>query len=342
MALGTIPRGRYATLGCDVSPRWGGMLPGNLRSRRGLVERFASQHDRKRCRRFGSQIRRSSPPRQSVLPRASSRSSASVATATAMRMIGAPGQKCAPLPNARCPTASRRTSSRPGSGNWAGSWFADESIRMTRSPWATLARPIEISARAPEYRTGRAGVTQKFFDRLGHQFGLHSQSVGLIRTLKQRKPRVGEKARQRLRKCNVSLHIGGSSRTWKATRQLRDRGKCPRRKCGIRRMGSRQEHFSSEPVESFRVRRRSTSRQDREHGRPGPGERLHQVHRYSRGQTLGHDAGGRLDVGTPGGQPCRRQRVSGRFAHHDVRRISGGARAGTDNRGSRSAADTSA
>jgi hypothetical protein len=44
-------------------------------------------------------------------------SSKSVATATAMRINGAPGQECAPLPNARCPAASRRTSSWPGSGN---------------------------------------------------------------------------------------------------------------------------------------------------------------------------------------------------------------------------------
>jgi hypothetical protein len=116
---------------------------------------------------------------------------------------------------------------------------------MMRSPGATLARPIDMSASAPEYSAGGAGVTQQLFDRLGDQFGLRSQAVGLIRTPKQLEPCVGEKARKRLRERNVGLHIGGRTRTRKATRQLRDRCLRPRLKFGISRTCSRQERFSS-------------------------------------------------------------------------------------------------
>ena len=122
--------------------------------------------------------------------------------------------------------------------------------------------------------------------------------------------------------------MGGRTRTRKATRHLRDRCLRPRRKSRIRRIGSRQEHFSGEPVESFRVRERSAGRSDRERDRPGPSERPHQVHRDARGQPVGQDAGGRLDLDAPGGQPCWRQRGAAAGAPRRAR-IPVGARAPT-------------
>ena len=291
-----------------------------------------SSGSRRSTTRSDAGARIANPPIHSTSPIGSTAlvmlSSASVATATAMRINGAPGHECAPLPNARCPAASRRASSRPGSGNCAGSWLAAESIRMTRSPRATLrGADRRLSKRAPEYRAGGAGVAQELFDRPGHQFGLRSQAVGLIRTPEQLEPRAGEKARQRLRERNVGLHVGGRTRTRKATRQLRDRWLRPRLRFRIGRTGSRQEHVSSEPVESFRVRERNAGRSDRQRDRPGTGERPHQVHRHARGQTLDQVAGRHCDFGAPGDQPSRRKGVRGRVAHRDVRRIPVGARA---------------
>ena len=216
------------------------------------------------------------------------------------------GTRVRTWPNARCPAASRRMSSRPGSGNCAGSWLAAESIRMTRSPAATRAGPIDISAsgagipRGP----GRRGVTALRPPRTSVRAALASgqphRDAGTDRATHWRESTAAS-ARARRRFAHRRTHPHPESGL-PASRPL----SAPRRKSGIRRMGSRQEHFSSEPVELFRVRGRNAGRSGRQRGRPGSGECPHQVHSHARGQTLDQVAGGRLDQCATGGQPCRR------------------------------------